>query len=134
MPQSIKWTPGEFKQRMLEASNLALAVPASGNTTLLEIPVKGLERIFVQFDVTSNAFDAFIISARASRDASYAVLYNAAGDFLVPQGLLLGASGDLTTQAVGSGWFIMDVRGLNEVKVEASGNGASTVSIYAGGQ
>jgi hypothetical protein len=47
---------------------------------------------------------------------------------------MVGASGDLTTLAAAStGWFILDTRGLARVKVLASGNGAATVTIYAGG-
>jgi hypothetical protein len=124
----------DIKQRFKEAKNLAVAVAASGNTTLLSIPVDGLERIFVQLDVTDNALDAFLIQARCSRDATATTLYSTAGAFTSPVGLLVGASGDLTTQAIGSGWFILDVRGLCEVTILASGNGAATVSIFAGGQ
>lgn len=124
----------DIKQRFKEASNLAVAVPASGNTTLLTIPVEGLERIFVQLDVTDNALDAFLIRSRCSKDATTTTLYSTSGAFTSPAGLLVGASGDLTAQAVGSGWFIMDVRGLWDVTIQASGNGAATVSIFAGGQ
>jgi hypothetical protein len=120
--------------KLREAQNLAVAVPASGNTTLLQFRTYGLERIFVQIDVTVNALDTFLISGRASADATAATLYSTAGAFTSPAGLIVGASGDLTTQAVGSGWFIMDVRGLWDVTIQASGNGASTVSIYMGGQ
>lgn len=118
------------------AANLAVSVPASGNTTLLQIPVRGLERIFVQFDVSSFNLDAFIIGARCSEDAATSTLYSSAGSYTSPTGLLIGASGDLTAvAAAGSGWFIMDVRGLFEVTIQASATGGTAaVSIYAGGQ
>ena len=136
MAQSIKHQIKEIAQRLREASNLDVSVAASGNTTLLDVPVYGLERLFVQFDVATNALDAFLIRARASADATTTTLYSSAGDFTSPSGLLVGASGDLTTLAAGSsGWFIMDVRGLWDVTIQASASGgAAVVDIYAGGQ
>lgn len=121
---------------VLEASNLDVSVAVSGNTTLIQLPVNGLERICVQFTVATNNLDAFLIQARASQDATAATLYSAAADFTSPTGLLVGASGDLTTvAAAGSGWFIMDVRGLWDVTILASATGgAAVVDIYAGGQ
>lgn len=134
MAQSLKWKK-EITQSLREASNLDVSVAASGNTTLLQIPVYGLERIFVQFDVATNNLDAFLVRARCSADATTATLYSAAADFTAPAGLIVGASGDLTTvAAAASGWFIMDVRGLWDVTIQASATGgAAVVDIYAGG-
>jgi hypothetical protein len=49
---------------------------------------------------------------------------------------MIKASGDLTgVAAAGSGWFVMDVRGLFEVNVLASAAvDSAAVSIYAGGR
>jgi hypothetical protein len=118
------------------ASALAVACPAAGNTALLTIPVAGLEQIFVQISVATQALDAFLVQGRCSADAAFATLYSAAGDFTSPVGLILDASGDLTIlAAAASGWFLMDVRGLYEVKLLASGavNNAA-VTVYAGGK
>lgn len=125
---------GSFKLRSLNAFNTSVAVPASGNTQLLSLEVDSLERIFVTFQVSSNALDAFIIKAKPTEDAPLVTLYSSTSDYNDSVGLLVGTSGDLSTQAVGTGWFIMDVVGLDTVVIEASGNGASVVSIYAGGQ
>jgi hypothetical protein len=136
MAQSIIWQQDKVNRRLKCASNVGVSVAASGNTTLLQIPVSGLERIFVQFDVTTNNLDAFLIRARASLDATTTTLYSVAADYTSPAGLMVGASGDLTTvAAAASGWFIMDVRGLYDVTIQASASGgAATVTIYAGGQ
>jgi len=118
------------------SANAAVSVAAAGNTTILQLRVDGMERLFVQFDVATNNLDAFLIKAKAHPDATAATLYSAAGDFTAPIGLLLGSSGDLTAVAAGSsGWFVMDVRGLHEVTIQASATGgAAAVTVYAGGQ
>jgi len=118
------------------SANSAVSVAAAGNTTILQQRVDGLERLFVQFDVATNNLDAFLIKAKAHPDATAVTLYSTATDFTAPAGLLLGASGDLTAvAAAGSGWFVLDVRGLHEVTVQASASGgAAAVTVYAGGQ
>lgn len=117
-------------------SALSVSVPTAGNTEILRIPTVGMERLFVQFDVATNNLDAFRILAKAHPSATATLLYSLAADYTVPAGLLVGASGDLTTvAAAASGWFIMDVRGVYEVQLQASATGgAAAVSIYAGAQ
>lgn len=115
----------------------SFAVPAAGNTTVLTIPLGATqERLFVQFDVAAFALDAFRILARSHPSATATLLYSLAADYAAPTGILVGASGDLTTvAAAGSGWFILDVRGLYEVTVQASANGGTAlVTMYAGAQ
>jgi len=135
MAQELESFSGTTR-RLYQTKNLDVSVAASGNTTLLTMVVAGLERIFVQFSVATNALDAFAISAKAHPLATAATLYSTAGSFTSPTGLLLGASGDLTAVAAGSsGWFVMDVHGLHEVSVTASASvGAAVLQVYAGGQ
>ena len=124
------------KTRILRASNTALSVAASGTTTLLELDVKDIERIYVQIAPTVQALDAFSVQILPHSSGAYSTIASAAADFTSPTGLIVGASGDLTTlAAAATGWFIMDTRGLARVKITASANvaGAATVSIYAGG-
>ena len=119
----------------LDASNASLSVPAAGNTPLLDLDVRGVERIYVQVTPTTNGFDAFTIAIKPQANGAYSTIASVAADYTSPSGLLVGASGDLTTLAAATtGWFILDVRGIFMVRVQASGSGgASTVSIYAGG-
>jgi hypothetical protein len=113
-----------------------VAVPAAGNTALATISCANHERLFVQFSVATQALDAFLVQARCSADASFATLYSAGADFTSPSGLLVDASGDLTAvAAAGTGWFVMDVRGLYEVKLLASAAvDSAAVTVFAGGQ
>ena len=123
-------------KRILRASNSALSVPASGNTTLLDLDVKDTERIYVQLVPTTQALDAFIVAILPHSNGAYSTIASAATDFTAPVGLMVGASGDLTTlAAAATGWFILDTRGLARVRIQASANvaGAATVTIYAGG-
>lgn len=125
----------EIKRQRLEAKNEAVTVAQSGNTTLLDLDVSGLERLAVQLAVTGQALDAFLVQATPP-DGTLATYFSAAADFTSPAGLIIDASGDLTVlAAAATGWFVMDVRGLSKVKILASsGNIAgSTVSAYAGG-
>ena len=87
----------------------------------------------LQVAVTGQALDQFVISARTSPNAPFSILYNQASHYINPKGLLVGASGDLTTLPAGSvGDLQMDVIGLHEVKIQvSSGNAAgSIVSAY----
>lgn len=110
-------------------------VPASGNTTLCTLITEHMERLWVEIANATQAFDAFAIQARFHEDGSFVSLFDAAGDFTSPAGILIGASGDLTTLAAGSsGWFCLDVLGIQAVRLVASAavnNAAPT--IYAAG-
>lgn len=110
-------------------------VAASGNTTIAELDTKSVDRIAVQISVITQALDAFIISARFDVDGAHQTLFSAAGDYTAPAGVLVGASGDLTAIAAGSsGWFIMDVRAIESVRLEASAAlDSAVVTVYAGG-
>lgn len=121
--------------RELAARNLAVSLPAAGNTIILELPVEGITNIGVQVDVTVQALDAFIIQGKFNASGAFVTLYSAAGSYTSPAGLLIGASGDLTAQAAGTtGWFLMDVRGLYAIKVLASAAvDSALVDAYAGG-
>lgn len=134
MAQSTSQTGGQTRQ-LLTAKNLAVSAPAAGTTTLIEVPTAGLHTLGVQVDVTAQALDAFAITARFNESGGFVTLYSTAGSFTTPAGLLIGASGDLTTQGAGTtGWFVLDVRGLYSVKVTCSGavNNA-LIDVYAGG-
>lgn len=135
MSQSISFNSIITPKKQLTGVNLAVAVAQAGSTTLSEVPTTSLRRLMCEIVVSSKLLGAFSILARPTKDAPYVTLYNATGQFIAPAGPLIGASGDLTTQAVGTGWFIMDVQGMESVKITAaSGDAAgSTVDIYVGG-
>ena len=123
--------------KVVLAKNSAVAVAQSGDTTVLELNVSGLERLVVEVAVASKLLDAFSVLGAVHPDGSYMTLFSVAADFTSPAGLMVDASGDITTQAAGSsGWFVLDVRGLDRVKLTASSGDAagSTVSVYATGR
>jgi hypothetical protein len=119
-----------------EFNAAASAMDNSGVQDIFTLDVEGLSRICVRLNVATNALAAFQIKAFFSSEDNSVTLFSTAADFLSPRGLLIGASGDLTTLAVGSGWFIMDVTGISKVVLSAnSGNaGGSTLALSAGGQ
>ena len=134
MAQEYSMTGGQTRQ-LMTAKNLAVSVPGTGSTTLLEIGVAGLDTISAEFKPTVQAFDAFAIQAKFHAGGDFVTLYSSAGSFTTPAGLLIGASGDLTTLGAGAtGWFVLDVRGLYAVRVTASAAADSAaVDVYAGG-
>lgn len=114
---------------------LVTSVPNGANTSLIILPVFGLSRILVKINPTVQNLNTFRILARCSTDDTNAVLYSTAAAFTGPVGLIVGASGDLTTLTAGSnGWFIMDVSGLFEVTIDAGAAVSSAlVDVYASG-
>jgi len=121
-----------MKGRPSFKKSLAVAVPET-LTSVLAVNVSGYERLTVSVDVTSHALDQFVVKGRNHGDGTLMTLFSAAGDFTSPAGMVVDASGDLTTQAVGSGWLALDVSGWDKIEVfAASGNVAgSVVSAFA---
>ena len=103
-------------------------IPATGTTTLLEVPTLGLKNIAVAFDVGVNDIDAFVVSAQFHPEDTFHSLYSAITS--TPAGLILAGSGTLAAQGAGTtGWLIMDVRGIYKVRFGASGTVADTATI-----
>jgi hypothetical protein len=116
------------------AKSIATALPAGSNTDILEIMTLGLTRIGVSFGVVTNALDVFTVSAKFHPDDTWHSLY--AAITATPGGAIIAASGTLaSTAAAGSGWFILDTRGIYAIKITVSGTVADTteVDIYASG-
>lgn len=121
----------------VSCSQVSLAIPQTGNTVLLTIPVAGLMDLAVQLACVGQDLDALLVEGRVHQDAAFFTIASAAGDFTSPVGFMLKASGSpVTLAAAASAWFLMDVRGLFEVRVSASsGNVAgSTLTGYARGR
>jgi len=132
MAQSTSKAPGR-----VEAKNEAVAVPSTGNTTLIEIEVDTVNEVGFAILPVTNALDAFLVQGKFHREGAFVTLYSAAGAFTSPAGLIVAASGDLTgLAAAATGWFIMDVRPLFAVRLQASAAaaGASAVSTFAQGR
>lgn len=91
------------------------------------------DSLFVVLTVTGAALTGFTIAARPTPSQLASVtLYSTAADYTSPTGLLVGTSGDLTTQAVGTGWFIMDVSSTYNVELYAQSAGSAILSLEVG--
>jgi len=119
-----------------EAKNENITVALASNTDLLEVFVHKVARM--TFEVKNdggNAFDAFIVQGKMHPGGNYVNILSAAGDYTTPAGIVVDASGDLTTLAAGAtGWLIIDVIGFYQVKIQASSAvGTTTCDVYARG-
>lgn len=116
----------------LQAQNLAVAVPAAGNTTLLEVNVLGLKRLGVSV-LSTVLFDAFIVEVRMHQSDTYATLTS--GVTSTPAGQVVAASGTLATLGAATpGWVLLDVQGFHSVRIRAScAVSTGAVDVYASG-
>lgn len=85
-----------------------------------------------------DALDQFEVQAQFHRDGPWITLYSAAADFTSPAGLVVAASGDLTTLAYqATGWLLLNVLPLYSVRFQAAsamaGNG-SKITVRGGGK
>jgi len=136
MAQQNIYSNKRLNERQVYADNLSVSVAQAGLTTLTTNEDMA-DTIRMLFEVTTGgqAFDAFEIQVKAHPNGSWITIYNAAADFTSPAGLIIGASGDLTTLAASTtGWFLMETRGLYGIRVQASCDNAagSSCNVYMG--
>lgn len=113
-----------------------VTVPASGNTRLADLDVAAFEQLTIQIVVATQALDGFRVSVRPKGGVAYTLMYSASGDYTSPAGLVVDASGDLTALAAGSsGILVLDVSGLDSVRLEASAAlDSASVTVIASGR
>lgn len=112
----------------------AAVTVAEALTSLLIINLAGYERMTASITVAGQALDQFVVKGRNHDEGPLMTLFSAGADFTSPAGMVIDASGDLTTQGVGSGWLTLDVSGWDRIELlAASGNVAgSTVTTFVG--
>lgn len=119
--------------RMYRSNDIATAVVPAVSTLIGTLHTNGAKRLFVELVNTVAPLTGFAIKARPTAGAAYVTLYDTAGDFLVPRGVLVGASGDLTTlAAAATGWFIMDTEGMESVQIYATSGGTASLAANMG--
>jgi hypothetical protein len=95
--------------------------------TIATIDVSAGSRLGAQIAVAGQALDQLKISARFHASGAYQTIYDSAGT----GGIFDQVSGDLTTiAAAASGWFLLDVTGIESIQIQAAcaaDNGSSTV-------
>lgn len=118
------------------ADNLAVEITDS-LTVLLELnDLRNIKRLFMAFVLTVHDLNAFAVQVKFHPMGPWVTILSAAGDFTSPGGLVVGASGDLTTlAAAATGWLSLDVTGLQALRIRGSSASASGTlcDVYAGG-
>jgi len=112
-------------------------VAVAGLTTIgAAIDVSNFNQIMVRIDNSDDTgsaailFDAFEIQASVDGGSNFETLYSTAGDYTSPSGILIGTSGDLTILAAdATGWFIMDVSGIDQIRCQASADTTQSVGV-----
>lgn len=130
---SIKRRSITFKERFV-GSNLQVSVLTAALTPIFEFNCEGIDRILCQVTPGGQAFNAFSIEGKAHPDATYTVLYNAG--FATPTGILLGTSGNLAALAANTpGYFLLDCKGINALRIQAKSAVANTpADVYISGE
>lgn len=109
-------------ERRYQGEGEAVSCPAAGDTTIASIGNPGKKLLCFHFNVATQALDNFDVLVKAHRDATAVDLTPADWTVLTAGGRFLFASGDLAAvAAAASGYFEMDVTGLDEIIVKASG-------------
>jgi hypothetical protein len=110
-------------------SDLAGGLIANTDVDAIEqialIPVKGRERLNVEFTVAVASLTAFEVALQPADSASslFMVVASATADYTAPavNSAVRGASGDLTGAAAGAHWIVLDVKGVAFVRLRAAG-------------
>lgn len=136
MAQSTNSSPAR-RLVFIAKTDADVAVPAAGNTNILDIEVSQLARVALEIRNTgANALDVFNVQGKVHPDGAYMTILTVAADYTTPAGIVVDASGDLTVLAAGAtGWLILDALAFISIRLQASANvaGATTVGVFAGG-
>ena len=115
---------------LLHAVSVVTAIPAAGDTDVMELPTLGLKNIGVEALPTTNALDAFKVYAKFHPSSAWVLLYDAIDATPTESPLIIAASGTLASlAAAATGWFIMDVRGIYRIKIAVSGSTDDTTGL-----
>lgn len=112
-------------------SAAAQTVPAGGLS--LTFSVSGLKRIMIQLTAATAALTGLTIGVIPNTGGNASTIASVAADFTNPKGIMVGASGDLTTLNAAVGWFILDVQGLDSIIITATSGGTATLALAGGG-
>jgi hypothetical protein len=95
--------------------------------------VSGFDIMWLTFLVGTANLSAFTVEFRLSEDSDWFTIANSISDYTVPEGPILGASGDLTTALSGSTahFLRLDVRGVSGVRIKAAGTSSTITGAYS---
>lgn len=119
------------------AKSLAIPITTvlSAGTLLELLSLNGVRRVWASFLLSVHALNAFAVQAKFHPDGAYVTIASAAGDYTSPGGIIVGASGDLTSLSAANGWISVDTTGLCGLRIQASSASASGTlcDMYANG-
>jgi hypothetical protein len=104
-------------------------------TSVMNVQTRNYKRLFCLVTASAQAFDQFQIDAKPhAANTVYATIAGPAtsGHFTSPKRPLLGASGDLSALSGATGWFYMDVEGIDTVDIKlafAADNGTYVIDV-----
>lgn len=100
---------------------------------VVTLKVRDMEELFLSFVVGTANLSAFTVEYRVAPEGGWFTVASAAGDYTSPDGVILGASGDLTTAAAGSTvhWLNLSVKAVHDIRIRAAGT-SSTISGHWG--
>jgi hypothetical protein len=100
---------------------------------VVTIRCRDMEELFLSFVVGTANLGAFTVEYRVAAEGGWFTVASAAGDYTSPTGVILGASGDLTTAASGATvhWLNLSVKAVHDVRIKAAGT-SSTIAGHWG--
>ena len=109
---------------------------ATDDETLVEavsVQTRNYKKLFCLVTASVQAFDQFVVYAKPhAANTVYATIASTSGNFTSPTSPMLGASGNLTALSGATGWFYMDVEGIDTVKISlafAAANGTWVIDV-----
>lgn len=96
------------------------------------IDVRDYNTLFLSFLVGTANLTAFVVVIKVAPGGDELTIASASAHYTSPSGVVLGASGDLTTAAAGATphWLRLDVRGVDTVILRAAGTSSTVTGDY----
>jgi|TARA_R100001530_G_scaffold36052_1_gene28092 hypothetical protein len=104
-------------------------------TSVMNVQTRNYNRLFCRVTASVQAFDQFQIDAKPHGASTvYATIAGptTSGDFTSPTRPLLGCSGNLAALSGATGWFYMDVEGIDTVDIKlafGADNGTYVIDV-----
>lgn len=117
-------------------SDPAVVLSDEALTLIKSVDVRDIQALGFQMVNTGNALDQFVIGAKFHPNGIAEAIFSTPTDYTAEAGILIMASGDLTTLsgAPGSGWGILYTQGLYLVQFFAArAAGANTTLNFQAG-
>jgi len=95
------------------------------------IPTAQMARLHVSLETSNDSdIDQFVIQIKPHKDSNFETAFTTSADYNSPAGILIGTSSDLSNlSANSSGWFLMDVRAIYQVNIQAAQAAGSTTTL-----